>query len=89
MNKGQLIDEVAAELGATKAAAGRATTAVIKSITDGIKRDNAVTISGFGTFTRKDRPARTVRNPATGEPLHIKPSRTVNFKPSQGLKDTI
>jgi DNA-binding protein HU-beta len=89
VNKGQLIEEVAAQLGATKAAASRATMAVIRSITGGIKRDNAVTISGFGTFTRKDRPARTVRNPATGEPLHIKPSRTVNFKPSQALKKTV
>jgi DNA-binding protein HU-beta len=89
MNKGQLIDAVALELGASKAAAGRAIDAVIASITGGIKTDDAVTISGFGTFSKKDRPARTGRNPATGQPLEIKASTTVNFKPSQSLKNTL
>ncbi len=89
MNKGQLIEAVAAELGASKVAAGRSFDAVISCITRGLEREDAVTISGFGRFTKKDRPARTGRNPATGEPLPIKASRTVNFKPSQSLKDTL
>ena len=86
MNKGQLIEAVASELGDSKAAANRAVDAVIASITSGIKADDAVTIVGFGTFAKKDRPARTGRNPSTGEPMQIKASTTVNFKPSQGLK---
>jgi DNA-binding protein HU-beta len=89
MNKGQLIDAVAAELGASKVAAGKAIDAVIASITQGVDRDDSVTIAGFGTFSKKDRPARTGRNPSTGEPLEIRASRTVNFKASQSLKDTI
>jgi nucleoid DNA-binding protein len=61
--------------------------AVIQSITAGLKEDEAVTIIGFGTFSRKERAARTGRNPATGEPMEIKASTTVGFKPSAALKN--
>jgi DNA-binding protein HU-beta len=87
MNKGQLIEAVAAEMDISKAAASRAVDAVISSITNGIKHDANVTIVGFGSFARKDRAARTVRNPATGEPMEIKAARTVGFKPAQALKE--
>jgi DNA-binding protein HU-beta len=89
MNKGQLIEAVAAELGESKATATRAVDAVIQSITAGIKTDEAVTIVGFGTFSKKERAARTGINPATREPMEIKASTTVGFKPSQSLKETL
>lgn len=89
MNKGQLVDAVASELSIPKAAASRAIDSIITNITNGIKTDEAVTIAGFGSFTRKERPARNGRNPSTGEPMLIKASTTVNFKPSQALKETV
>jgi nucleoid DNA-binding protein len=89
MNKGQLIDAVAEELGASKTVALKAIDAVIASIAQGVDRDESVTIAGFGTFLKKQRPARTGRNPATGQPMEIKPSRTVNFKASQSLKENL
>ena len=89
MNKGQLIDAVAAELGESKTLAAKAVDAVIESITSGIKDDESVTIVGFGTFSRKERAARTGRHPMTGEPMTIKASTTVGFKPSQALKQTL
>jgi DNA-binding protein HU-beta len=89
MNKGQLIEAVAAELETSKAAASRAVEAVVGSITNGIKQDNSVTIVGFGSFAKKKRSARTVRNPSTGEPMDIQASTTVGFKPSQALKSGI
>ncbi len=89
MNKGQLVEAVATELGSTKTAASKAIEAVIACIANGIKEDEAVTISGFGTFARKTRAPRTGTNPATGEPMQIKASKTVNFKPSQALKETM
>lgn len=87
MNKGQLIEAVASELGESKAEASRALEAVINSITKGVKHDQSVTIVGFGTFTKKNRSARTGRNPATGQPMEIKASTTVGFKASQALKE--
>ena len=89
MNKGQLIEAVASELGDSKASATRAVEAVINCITHGIKEDEAVTIVGFGTFSKKQRSARTGRNPSTGEPMQIKASKTVGFRPSQNLKQTL
>lgn len=89
MNKGQLIEAVAHELGGSKASATKAVDAVIASIANGIRDDEAVTIVGFGTFARKARAARTGRNPATGQPMEIKASTTVGFKPSQALKDQV
>lgn len=89
MNKGQLIEAVASELGDTKAAASRAVDAVINCITSGIKQDEGVTIVGFGTFVKKQRKARMGRNPLTGQPLEIKASKTVGFKPSLTLKQEV
>jgi DNA-binding protein HU-beta len=89
MNKGQLVEAVATELEMSKAAASRAVDAVMRSITTGIKHDENVTIVGFGSFSKKKRSARTVRNPATGEPMEIQASTTVGFKPSQSLKEEL
>ncbi len=89
MNKGELIEAVAAELGESKTAATKAIEAVISSISRGIKKDDAVTIIGFGTFAKKTRAARMGRNPATGEPMKIKESQTVSFKASQSLKQSM
>ena len=86
MNKGQLIEAVAAEMDTSKAAATRAVEAVISGITHGIKDDESVTIVGFGTFQKKERSARTVRNPSTGEPMQIQATKTVGFKPAAALK---
>ncbi|MFK7960555.1 MAG: HU family DNA-binding protein [Phycisphaerales bacterium] len=89
MNKGQLVEAVAAELDVPKVAAQRAVEAVLSAITSGIREDENVSVVGFGSFQRKTRAARTVRNPATGEPMDVKASVTVGFKPYQSLRDTI
>ena len=89
MNKGQLIEAVASELGDSKAAATRAVDAVINCITNGIKVDESVTIVGFGTFAKKHRKARTGMNPITKQPIQIQASRSVGFKASQTLKHEI
>lgn len=89
MNKGQLIEAVASELGDSKAAATRAVDAVINCITTGIKADESVTIVGFGTFAKKHRKARTGMNPITKQPMQIEASKSVGFKPSANLKQDL
>ena len=49
----------------------------------------AVSVVGFGSFAKKKRSARTVRNPSTGVPMDIQESTTVGFKPSQALKQEL
>ena len=72
----------------TKNTAEKAVKAVLDSILDGVERDGSVSIAGFGTFERKERAARTGRNPRTGESLEIPASITVGFRPAAALKRT-
>ena len=74
--------------GGSGGAAGKAVKAVLDSILDGVERDGSVSIAGFGTFERKERAARTGRNPRTGESLEIPASITVGFRPAAALKRT-
>lgn len=89
MNKQELIEAIAnneeAGLG-SKAAAERALKAVLDGITGGLKADGEVQMIGFGTFSVKERSARTGRNPRTGEEIQIAASKTVGFKVGSALK---
>ncbi|MDA7835013.1 HU family DNA-binding protein [Methylophilaceae bacterium] len=89
MNKGELIEAVAAATDDTKAGAGRAVDAVVESITGALKKGDTVTLIGFGTFKTAKRAARTGRNPQTGAELKI-PARTVpSFKAGAALKSAV
>lgn len=71
MNKSQLVDKIAADANISKAAAGRALDAIIGSVTDSLKGGDDVALVGFGTFTVRERAARTGRNPQTGKEIKI------------------
>jgi len=89
VNKSELIDAIAASADIPKAAAGRALDATIEAITGALKSDDQVVLVGFGTFSVKDRAARTGRNPQTGEPIQIKAAKVPGFKPGKALKDAV
>ncbi|ATX76810.1 MAG: HU family DNA-binding protein [Reinekea forsetii] len=89
MNKSELIDAVAAAADLSKAAAGRALDAMVDSVTGALKDGDQVVLVGFGTFSVKDRAARTGRNPQTGAPIEIKAARVPSFKAGKALKDAV
>ena len=89
MNKSELIDAIAASADLPKAAAGRALDAVVDSITDALKKDDTVSLVGFGTFSVKERAARTGRNPQTGAPIEIAAAKIPSFKAGKALKDAV
>lgn len=89
MNKGELIDSVAASTGLSKADAGRAVDAIIGSISGALRKGNQVSLVGFGTFAVKKRAARQGRNPRTGETIQIKASKVPGFKAGKALKDAV
>ena len=89
MNKGDLIDAVAEGADISKAAATRAVDTMIDSITSTLKKGDQVTIVGFGTFTVRERAARTGRNPRTGETINIAASKQPAFKAGKALKDAV
>lgn len=89
MNKRELGDAVAASFGGNKAMGGAAVDAVVDAITKALAKGEKISIAGFGNFEVRDRPARTGRNPRTGEPVQIKASKAPAFKASKNLKDAV
>ena len=71
MKKSDILNRIASEALVTKLAADAAFNVVFSSIGEALARGESVTIAGFGTFSAKRRPARTGRNPRTGEPIAI------------------
>lgn len=89
MNKGQLIDKMAADADITKVQAGNALDSFVKSVTGSLKKKKAVSLIGFGSFDIQKRKARTGRNPSTGEAIKIKASNAVKFKAGKALKEAV
>ena len=89
MNKGELIDSVAASAGMSRADATKAVDAVLESVTGTLAGGGSVSLVGFGTFAVKSRAARMGRNPRTGEAIQIKASKVPGFKAGKALKDAV
>lgn len=89
MNKSELIAAVAEKAGVAKSVADNAVNAMIDAVADALKAGDKVAIAGFGNFEVKERAAREGRNPATGEAITIAASKTVAFKASKALKESI
>ncbi|NOZ25178.1 MAG: HU family DNA-binding protein [Nitrospirae bacterium] len=89
MTKSDLIDKVASDAGLSKADASKALDAVLDNIKKSLKKNQKVTLVGFGTFSVTKRKARKGRNPRTGEEIKIAAAKVPKFIPGKGLKDAI
>ena len=89
MNKTELIETVAQASDLSKAAAGKAVDAVLDAVSKALKGGETVVLTGFGTFSVRERPARTGHNPKTGEAMQIKASKAPVFKAGKTLKDAV
>ncbi|WP_448248362.1 nucleoid-associated protein HU-beta [Thalassotalea agariperforans] len=87
VNKSQLIEKIAAGADISKAAAGRALDSFIEAVTEELKTGEQVALVGFGTFSVRDRAARTGRNPQTGATIEIAAAKIPSFKAGKALKD--
>lgn len=86
MNKAELVGVLAERFGGNKAAATRALNAVVETIIHETAREGKVSITGLGVFEAVERPARTVRNPRTGERKDVPATRVPRFRPGTDLK---
>lgn len=86
MNKTELTNNVAATSGLSQKDAALVVNAVLHVITTTMQQGDEVVIPGFGSFKVKDRPARTGRNPRTGESIKIAAKKVVKFTPGTGLE---
>ncbi len=89
MNKSELIDAVAAAADISKAKAAQAVDGMTASVTKALSKGDQVTLVGFGTFSVRDRAARTGRNPRTGEEIKIAAAKIPAFKAGKALKDAV
>lgn len=89
MNKSELINAIADKAEISKADAGRALDAFVEVLAKALKKNDKVSLVGFGTFAVRKRAARTGRNPKTGAPLKIAASKNPTFKAGKALKDAI
>ena len=89
MTKSDLIEKIAADAGLSKADAARALDASLENIKKALKKNQKVTLVGFGTFSVTKRKARKGRNPRTGEEIKIAAAKVPKFTPGKGLKDAI
>ncbi|MFE2352459.1 HU family DNA-binding protein [Kitasatospora cineracea] len=88
MNKAQLVEAVAEQLGGRKAAA-EAVDAVLDTMVRAVVAGDRVSVTGFGTFEKVERSARFARNPQTGERVKVKKTAVPRFRPGQGFKDLV
>lgn len=89
MNKSELIDAISESADISKADAGRALDAMTQAVEEALKAGDTVSLIGFGTFSVKERAARTGRNPQTGAPIEIAASKAPAFKAGKALKDAL
>jgi DNA-binding protein HU-beta len=88
--KADLINSIADSVeGLTRRQATAAFEAVFDAVTDALKSGEGAKIPGFGSFTVSERAARKGRNPATGESINIKASKSVRFKVGKELRESV
>lgn len=89
MNKAELIEAAAAGSGLSKGDAGKAVEAALDAIVGAVSRGEKVAIAGFGNFERRERAARTGRNPQTGAEIKVAASKAPAFKAGKAFKDSV
>lgn len=89
MTKADFVEKVAARTGLSKDKSEKAITAFLAAIEDALVKEKKVTLTGFGSFTVETRPARTGRNPRSGEPISIPQAQVVKFRAGKLLKEAV
>ncbi|GHJ36256.1 HU family DNA-binding protein [Streptomyces sp. TS71-3] len=88
MNKAQLVEAIADKMGGRQQAAD-AVDAVLDAIVRSVVAGERISVTGFGSFEKVDRPARYARNPQTGERVRVKKTSVPRFRAGQGFKDLV
>ena len=89
MNKSQLIDALAARYEGNRKSAQKALDSVLDTITREVAKGEKVAITGFGSFEKRVREARWVRNPQTGARIKAKKTAVPKFTAGADLKNIV
>ncbi|HEY9017695.1 MAG: HU family DNA-binding protein [Methyloprofundus sp.] len=89
MSKETLVNRIVEAEGISRRDAVKAVDMVFGAVQASLVAGDDITIVGFGKFSVKDRPARTGRNPSTGETIQIAASKAPSFSAGKSLKDAL
>ncbi|MEH2227229.1 HU family DNA-binding protein [Nostoc sp.] len=89
MNKGELVDAVAAKTNITKKQADEVISAFLSVVTETVANGEKITLVGFGSFERRDRSEREGRNPKTNEPMTIPATKVPAFSAGKLFKEKV
>ena len=89
MNKEELVQAIAKETKLTQKAISEVLAATVDTIQATVKKGDKVTLVGFGTFERRNRAARTGRNPQTGKEIKIAAKKVPAFSAGKKFKEMV
>lgn len=89
MNKGELIGAIAEKTEMTQKQVDTVVNKLIDTVKEAVAGGEKITLTGFGTFEKRDRKARTGRNPRTGEEMQIPASSVPAFSAGKQFKDAV
>ena len=89
MTKSELIDAVAQRTKITKSRAEQVVNCVFDSMTQAMEQSEGIEIRGFGSFSVREYPPYSGRNPRTGKPVHVAAKRLPFFKVGKELKELV
>ena len=89
MNKKELVESIAEAAEINKVAAEKALNGTMTAIAEALKKGDAVTLVGFGTFSVSKRDSRQGRNPKTGDTIKIPAKNVARFKAGSKLSETV
>ena len=89
MNRKELVDAIQKHTEVARADVDKVLASLIQHTQIVVKKGERVSLVGFGTFERRDRKARTARNPRTGTAVKVKATKIPAFRAGQGFKDVV
>lgn len=89
MNRLELVEKIAAKHDLSKAEAARILSTITEEIVATVKKNDPLTIVGFGTFKLQERPERQGRNPASGAAITIPAAKIPKFVPGSAFKEAV
>lgn len=89
MTKAEVANRVAAKTGLSRKETVEAIEIFLASVKSALKRNEKVSLVGFGTFYVKEKNPRNGRNPRTGERIRIPGKKVATFKPGKAFREMV
>lgn len=89
MNKSQLVDKIVTDTALGKREVEKVINAFIDTVQQSVKKNEKVSLPGFGGWSQTQRKARTARNPRTGAAVKVPAGKGVKFTVGATFKDIV